>query len=67
MGKKKVITVTMKKFAQLRGVPYTTVADWVKKNRIPAERVETPMGHVWMIPEAAPLPEPPIGRPKKDR
>jgi hypothetical protein len=62
--------MTARQFATLRGVPYTTVIFWLKKDAIPgAEKLEIAVGRqgfIWRVPEDAPLPDLPRGpRPTK--
>jgi len=53
--------VTARQFAELRGVPYTTVIFWLKKSLLHgAEKQEIPFGRqgfIWRVPDDAPLPE----------
>jgi len=53
--------ITARKFAELRGVPYTTVIFWLKKELLTgAEKHDIPFGRqgfVWRVPDDAPLPE----------
>ena len=56
MGRK-VILVTPKEYAEMKGVAYTTVMYWLKTNRVEgAIKHETPRGPYWELPEdTAPL------------
>jgi hypothetical protein len=62
--------ITTRQLGAMRGVPYTTVIFWLKKEAIPgAEKLEIAVGRqgfIWRVPEDAPLPDLPRGpRPKK--
>ena len=53
--------VTARQFSELRGVPYTTVIFWLKKELLKgAEKQEIPFGRqgfIWRVPDDALLPE----------
>ena len=60
----------LKEFAELVGVPYTTMMDWVKAGRVEGARFQeapTPTGGYWLVPESAAnkLKRPKKGRPRK--
>ncbi len=61
--------LTARQFAELRDVPYTTVIFWLRKGALQgAEKQEIPFGRqgfIWRVPDNAPLPDLPIGRPLK--
>jgi len=51
--------ITARQYAEMHNTPYTTVATWLQRVRIPgAEKHEMPYGgYVWMVPQIAPKPE----------
>jgi hypothetical protein len=59
--------VSPKEYAELKGAKYQTVMLWLRQGLIPgAEKIKTPAGHYYAIPDDAPKPQPKRGaRPKK--
>jgi hypothetical protein len=58
--------VTPRQYSEIHQVAYTTVMYWLNTGRIEkAEKIETPTGHYWLLPDDAPRPKKLSGRPKK--
>lgn len=56
--------LTPRKYAELKGVAYTTVMNWLQQGLIPqAVKHPTLTGHYWEIPDSAPEPNLQPGRP----
>lgn len=62
MGKTKMLTP--RQYADLNGVAYTTVMNWLRQGMIPdAIKHMTPTGHYWELPSSTPKPNLQPGRP----
>lgn len=63
---KKTKMLTPRQFAELHGVAYTTVMNWLQQGLIPeAVKQETLTQHYWEVPETAKPPKLQPGRPPK--